>query len=203
MLTYLQHFPRRNNKSFTLVEIMIVTAISTVLFGAIFLALNTGENTNTIGNANLDLQQEVRRVLDWMIRDFRQTRGNIMTATDSAGTVGVIYNNIGSAAGTDQTFSDPIVPLCTGYVIGAGATFDHQVTYAYDAVNQKVTRTFTNLITGEQFQFFFNHISNLVFTRIDDYMMHIDIAGQIIAKRGPAGNQVKNVALAEELKFRN
>ena len=44
-----------------------------IVFGALFIALNTGNFSYAVTSAKTDLQGEVRRLMDWIVKDVRQT----------------------------------------------------------------------------------------------------------------------------------
>lgn len=196
MSRYLQLFPQRNkSEGFSLIEILVVTAISTIIFAALFMVLNTGEFSNSVGSASLDLHQQVRKAMDQLIRDLRQTAGSQMSVINASGGP-EMYNNIGIG----NTFSDPQFPLCAGYNVGASAIiWGDTIAYTYNPAAERLIRT--NLVTNQQF--FYNYITNVVFTYLDLRQMRIDITGQRFVKRGLTGDTVRNLVLSEEVRFRN
>jgi prepilin-type N-terminal cleavage/methylation domain-containing protein len=63
--------PKKNG--FTLVEILVTVFILSIIIAALFLTLNTGEFSNTVASTRVDLQSQVRRLIDWIAKDVRQT----------------------------------------------------------------------------------------------------------------------------------
>ncbi len=59
-------------KGLTLVEIMVVTLIMGVIFGALLMALHVGQISTDVGSSKVDLEAEVRMVADWIAKDVRQ-----------------------------------------------------------------------------------------------------------------------------------
>ena len=57
---------------FTLVEVMITVLIFSALIGAIFTVLTTGRTAWMIGETQIDLQQNLRRGLDWITGELRE-----------------------------------------------------------------------------------------------------------------------------------
>ncbi len=180
-------------KSFSLIEVLVATAISVVIFGAIFMVLNMGEFSNRVGAVRIDLQQEVRRALDWMIRDFRQTNTTQMTVGG------------GSAVFSDLTdgdiFTDPQFFLCSGYNTATSTvTWGDEISYSIvpdpaDPPRQMIVRN--NLTTGTQL--IFRHITGLVFSKLAANQLSIDITGQRVAPRSPP----QNLVLSEYVRLRN
>jgi len=52
---------------------MVVAFLLVILIFALLTTLNTGELSNSISSAKADLQSQARRVMDWIIKDTRQT----------------------------------------------------------------------------------------------------------------------------------
>ena len=68
-----QVFGRGRIKSFTLVEILIVVLTLGVLMAGFFYALITGESSWSFNAAKIEVQSEVRRAVDWIAKDVRQS----------------------------------------------------------------------------------------------------------------------------------
>lgn len=64
---------RNNISGLTIIEALFSALLSAVLIAGFFYALSTGEFSNTLSSAKADLQAQVRRDLDWIIKDVRQT----------------------------------------------------------------------------------------------------------------------------------
>ncbi|GAG07732.1 unnamed protein product, partial [marine sediment metagenome] len=62
----------KKDSGFTLVEIMIVVVIFSLLIGTIFIVLATGKTSFQIGNVRMELQQDLRRGMDWITAELRQ-----------------------------------------------------------------------------------------------------------------------------------
>ncbi|MCX5701913.1 MAG: prepilin-type N-terminal cleavage/methylation domain-containing protein [Candidatus Omnitrophica bacterium] len=69
----LRALSRKNKKSLTLIEIMVVVFIMGIIFMALFLSLTTAEFSSSVSSAKTDLQAKLRLVMDLIIRDVRQT----------------------------------------------------------------------------------------------------------------------------------
>lgn len=77
-----------NNKGITIAETLIVAFISIVILGALLLALTTGQFSSSLNSEKLELQAEVRSVLDWITKDMRES-----VITDLANTVAYTPSN--------------------------------------------------------------------------------------------------------------
>ncbi len=71
-MAYLRVLPR-NNRGFTIVEVLSVAFILIVVFAALFITLTTGEFSNAVSSAKADLQANVRTAMNSVAKDVRQT----------------------------------------------------------------------------------------------------------------------------------
>jgi len=62
-----------NRDGFSLVEVIITVLIFTVVIAAINTVLLVGDSSWQTNNVQVELQQELRKSMDWMKDDFRQT----------------------------------------------------------------------------------------------------------------------------------
>lgn len=58
---------------FSLIEILVTVLILVVIFSGLFFVLNIGRFSSTTSSEKLELQEQVRRVTDWIVKDVRQT----------------------------------------------------------------------------------------------------------------------------------
>jgi prepilin-type N-terminal cleavage/methylation domain-containing protein len=65
--------PGNKKSGFTFLEVMLVAFIIAMLFTALFQVLNVGQLTNIASTERTYLQSEVRRAMDWIVRDVRQS----------------------------------------------------------------------------------------------------------------------------------
>jgi prepilin-type N-terminal cleavage/methylation domain-containing protein len=114
-------------KGFTLVEVMITSAILVVLVAGIFSAIYVGEMSGGISGGVLDLQQEARRALSGMMRELRQTR---------SGSVTISSNN------TRVTFNIP-TSISSGAVI-----YSSGIVYYLDSAARRIYRLYGSSGTG-------------------------------------------------------
>jgi len=70
-------------KGFTLVEVLVSTLIMGILFVGIYIVLSTGDITYQVDSAFLDLQQQARQGMAWMVRELREAQNIQITVVDS------------------------------------------------------------------------------------------------------------------------
>jgi hypothetical protein len=171
----------------------VVIFISLVIFSALFMVLNMGEFQNKIGSTRIDVQQEVRKALDMMSKDLRQTaRGQISVMNASAGSF--------AGLGTPEVFETPDFAICEDFIPGTGILWSpYTISYDFDATNQTVLRTRSD--TGQVLRF--NFIGNLVFTKIGTNTLQIDISGRKVAVSDMSGDITQFYNLSEEVRLRN
>jgi len=63
----------QNKTGFSLTELMITLVIFTFLIAALYAVLTTGKASWQIGNAAIDVQQELRHSIDWIAEELRQS----------------------------------------------------------------------------------------------------------------------------------
>lgn len=64
---------RAKERGFTLIELLIAGFILSAIIGALFLSLTAGDSSTTLGLAKADLQAKVRLIMEWIVKDVRQT----------------------------------------------------------------------------------------------------------------------------------
>jgi prepilin-type N-terminal cleavage/methylation domain-containing protein len=62
----------KSESGMSLVEVMVTVVIFSFVLGAIYTVLNTGEAAWETNKTRIELQQETRKAMDWMINDLRQ-----------------------------------------------------------------------------------------------------------------------------------
>ena len=103
-----------NNRSgFTMVEILVVTALLSVTLTAGFLLFMTGQTAWTSAEARIGIQQNLRKILLKLSAELEES------GTDAGGNLKVSINDGGGIAGSDiLTFSVPVC-LCGTRVMDA------------------------------------------------------------------------------------
>ena len=61
-------------RGFTLIEVLLASFILGVVLVSLFSTLNIGQTSFSLSSAKVDLQSQVRAVLNWIIKDVRDTK---------------------------------------------------------------------------------------------------------------------------------
>lgn len=193
---YLQESPAPlNNKrvGFTLVEGLVTVFILLLLISALFLVLNIGNLSESISATKIQVQQEVRRAMDWMVKDLRQTDRMRLRLTNSEGEPDKQFNSLSDG----EIFTDPQFQVSIGYDTTTKEIIPspNQIGYTFDATNQRITRT--DLGTNQAWKF--NYIANLEFRKVSRDILRVTISGEKTAR----GTIRPSFTLQEEVKLRN
>lgn len=108
---------------------MVAIAIFSIIGGGFLLAITAGQKTMSIGAAQVEVQSEVRRAMDWITKDVRQGR----------------RVDIGSSGNT-PTSSHIKFNMVTGYNTadpGSVTLSTKTIEYTYDSGQQTLTRSET------------------------------------------------------------
>jgi type II secretory pathway pseudopilin PulG len=111
-----------SKKSFTIIEILITTFVLTVIMAGLFLVLDMAEFSQSATSAKLELRAELRRAMDWIIKDVRQTSAY------------QIANNA-------PTSSHIKFKVCLGHNGTSLIWSDNYIEYTYDSTLKRITRT--------------------------------------------------------------
>jgi prepilin-type N-terminal cleavage/methylation domain-containing protein len=135
-----------NDRGFTLVEIIVAAAVSMVLLGAIYMAINSAQRSTMGIERKVAVQQDVRPALELMAMEIRMasynpmfTRGIWLDPADCfSASVNQQYLGIQNATPTSITIEMDIGPNSpSGFV---GDDTNEIIAYAYDMANQRITR---------------------------------------------------------------
>ena len=63
----------KTNKGFTLVELLVVTAIFLAMIGAVYASLYTGRDSLLSTKAQIQLQENLRRTVQRVTRELQET----------------------------------------------------------------------------------------------------------------------------------
>lgn len=77
---------KKKTLGFTLIEIMITVFIFLLLVGALFTILITGKTSWQVGNVRIELQQELRKGMDWITEELRQSGSSAISNVPANGT---------------------------------------------------------------------------------------------------------------------
>lgn len=181
---------------FSMVEILVTSAIFLVIVGGLYLTVNMTYVPASITGTKLELQQEVRRATEMMVRDIRQTSRVKFNVTDTTTGDEMFFANVSASNGT---FSAPIrFYQCLGYNATAA---DHRnwtttvIEYIVDSVNGTIIRR--DYETNQTLSF--RNIDNLTFTKTSQNQFNVNITASAQAR----GSIVPAVSLETEVKLRN
>ena len=173
-------------QGFTLIEVVIAAALSTVVIFGVFTILLVSNKQLDVINAKMSLQEGPREALFKMAQEIRQTgwhQINALSAPDAS--------NIESSS--TITFN---VPANDANALVAGdysPQWAFSISYSLNATTHQILRTATNTATGQSRQAILaNEVSALTFSRNDNAMGLITIA--ITAQRLlQIGSQVRTI----------
>lgn len=174
-------------------EVLVVGFISSVIIAALLLTLTTGEFSNSTISAKIDLQAKVRRIMDWIIKDVRQT--NLAEINNNNPSVNHIKFKV--VTGIDN-------------ITGSYALSPNYIEYNYNNVSEELTRNEVDE-TGLILQsWVFNNITQSPFYTAPEVPL---VANGILASKKlviviAGQNQVRNslilnFSLNEEVRVRN
>lgn len=165
-----------------------------IVIAALVVTLNIGDLSHKVGEAKLDAQQNVRRAMEWMIRDLRQTNRMQLEVTDQLG-----ERKQFNLLSNGDIFTEPLFNLCQDYILLLGEWKvdwgNYQIGYSFDATNQRIIRTRSD--TNQAW--YFNYIDALTFEKIDLNLLRVTITGKKTAR----GQIEPTFTLEEEVKLRN
>src|SRR5690348_12219687 len=81
----------QSKKGITLVEMLIAVSILSLLVGSLYVILNAGQASWETNRTKIELHQETRKAMDWMINDLRQAGNSSIVDVPANGTW---YNQI-------------------------------------------------------------------------------------------------------------
>ncbi len=113
----------KDDRGFTVLEILVSVAVSTIILLGLYALLETGQNTTSRGEQKLDLQQAARAGLDTMVRDLRMAGSGLPNPHD--------YTNPDAAftAATPNSVSFRIDPQSANTDLTANASSGTTVIY--------------------------------------------------------------------------
>ena len=137
-----------NKRGISIIEVLLVTVITGLLMGSIFYLLSVAQSSRLVSTAKIEVQSEVRRAMDWIVMDVRQT----------------VNYSIGSKDNNPLSTHIKFKKVIDYNTSGSGsAIFGDFVEYTYDPNSQTITRA--DLSTGRSW-IFRNIIQALFSTRL-------------------------------------
>lgn len=192
----LRVLPNKKN-GFTLIEVLLVGFILSIVLTALILTLTIGDFSHSVDSAKIDLQANVRKTIEWIIKDVRQT------------TSGEVANN---APSTDHIKFRKVesVNTTTGYYI----LTSNYTEYNYDSNSDTISR---NLISSDGTilqSWNFSDIKQSPFHTVDsdglvvplnqnDLLTSRKMIVKIISQKNVRASLPLNVRLSSEVKLRN
>jgi type II secretory pathway component PulJ len=147
-----------NDRGLTLVEVVVTAAVSMILMGAIYMAINSAQRSTMGIERKVTAQQDVRPALDLMAMEIRMasfnpnyTTGNWLVPTGGGACSTVSgnqnYRGIQEATPTSITVEMDINqnctfdndPICMRHY-GGNPNPNEVIRYEYDLANQYITR---------------------------------------------------------------
>jgi len=174
---------KKNNKGFTLFEIILVAFLFSIISAAIFSVLATGRNSMSAGESQMSVQQACRNSLDAMVKEMRQTAASKIPDVPATG---VNYSSI--------TFQVPTAISATG------PTWSSNIQYSLGGLNgTQLLRT----QSGNQ-KVLGNNISSVVFNRsvANPSVVNISVTAQKNTFSGFTARQ-SSITLTSRVKLRN
>ena len=85
-LKKLNLYRRKNKRGFTLVEALLSALLFSILYGACVMVLIAGSNSWQVNNTKIEVQEEVRKAVNWMQGELVQAGVSTITNVPSDGT---------------------------------------------------------------------------------------------------------------------
>lgn len=151
------------------------------VFYVLFLVLNVGYLSNLIASKKIEVQEEARRTMDWIVKDLRQTEADEIKS-----------NSPQASYLKFRIYSDYVVP---------NPIWSNYIEYSYDGTSDTLTRK----DYGTNFTMIFHNITDAPFGIDQDWIDgDEDKLPVIISTQKPVrGSLLANFSLATEVKIRN
>lgn len=187
----------RREGGFTIIEVLFGALFTGLMLAGFFYALSTGELSSTLSSAKADLQAEVRRTMDWIVKDVRQTVSWDM-ANNSPSDAHIKFRQVDGWDTVNNLLSMSA----------------NSVEYSYDAASEKITRksldsggnvlqvwTFNN-ITASPF-YTRDATGSVVALNSTDLLTSGKLIASISGQKQVRGSLNTSCSLSEEIKIRN
>jgi Tfp pilus assembly protein PilE len=137
------HMLTGNNRGLTLIEVMVTAAVSMILMGAIYVAINSAQRSSMGIERKITAQQDVRPALDLMAMEIRMASYNPTFTTgiwlDPANCYSAATNqtNLGIQEATSNSIT---IEMDIDSSSAVGDNTNEIIRYNYDTANQRITR---------------------------------------------------------------
>ena len=148
-----QNFTAWNIAGFTLIEMMVAIAVGSIVMMAIYSIYTGLIRSYTAQNVAADVQQNVRAGIDYMTEDI------MMAGLDPNNTAGA---RIEAASSTNLRFT--LDRNLNGTIDN---TDSERITFAYDAVNQRLDQCLYENTGSDNWETFFDNVTNIAFNYLD------------------------------------
>lgn len=152
-------FWRSRRNGFSLLEVLISVAIFLIIASAMFALLTSGKKAFDMGAAQIDVEQEARRALDYISKELRQSSDSKISGVAPGASGNTIIFEIPYDIGSD---GDVIDDATGGIEWSNDAGGIGTITYTYVGLDKQIVRTLS--VSGAQ-TVLANEISSLSFTR--------------------------------------
>lgn len=186
---------RYNDRSgLTIIELAIAMGIMTIILMALVMTLRVGDFASGIGTAKVDIQSDVKMILDWVTRDIRQAK--IQDLHDNTPATDYMRFNLWEWNNTSCAQEES----------------DQEVEYDYDALTNTLTRRFIENGTVSYEQSYSGVTMAPFYTSYTDETTHdfnnqtlLNSRSVIVAikKEATARNKVLNFTMVEKVRIRN
>ncbi len=200
--------PIYDRKGLTLVELMIVMALSLLLMAAVYTTYSIQKKTSDVQNEVAAVQQDLRAVLDIMARDIRQAGCNPTLAPD------INDPSIANSCGILAAQSGPTSLVINMDANGDGSTGGEQVNYTLSGTN--LSRNGEDLaynVSSFEFRYYDNN-DNIIVPELSGGTQLSDAQGLDVRivrvfiriqsdKKDPDTNQPVEREMTKQIKMRN
>ena len=126
----------KKSRGFTILEVLIVLVILSVISSSIFALMNVANVNFSVGLGMLDLHQQARQAMEWIVKEARQA--SLVTITNGS----AISINIPSATGIQYYLGSNC--LLRQYPAGTIRTIAHNISgLTFSQANKMLTVTVT------------------------------------------------------------
>jgi len=180
---------------FTILELVVASAILVILMSGLLMILQQGELASGVGAAKVDLDAEVKMLTEWIAKDVRQAK--IQNLADNNNTPGAGH----------LKFNSLIWNNATNNLTYSGSYIE----YSYDSSNKTLLRGYNNTITTVS-NTFFNITLPPFYTSYTNETINNFVANDLLTQRSlivvikkdkTVRGRPLNFTLVEKVKVRN
>ena len=188
-----------SRKGFTIVEVFCSAIVTSFIVAVLFYTLSSGEYSRAASAAKIDVQSEVRRSMDWIVKDVRQ--GVSWDMADVSNSPSDTHIKFRKVEGWNTT-SDLLL------------LSDNYTEYTYDATNHTITRRLSDASNNTLGTWTLNNIMQSPFYTLDgsgnvvslnggDLLTSRKVVVVINGSKTIKGSLNATAELTEQVKIRN